>query len=418
MPSPLRREACTARQSWPHHTCPDAFYHCTVCGGNTSWKRHPLGQAYEPLDYLGHPVRSRVECADQPFLREGDMPTIYGREYTPDEIRRRVGHVDQLAGIKLVEGADGLERGNRVLEAWTGTGLSYQVQADRALDICACRYKGVALAWLSPVREAHPAHYEPAGLGWLRTFPGGLLATCGLDQFGAPSRDGDDDLGLHGRISNLPARSVAYRTYWNGDAYELEITGEVRQARLFGENLVLRRRVTSQLGSSTIRLRDTVTNEGFSPHPHMILYHFNIGFPMLCEESVLSIEADLTEPRDEVAAEGLDKWDRFQTPTPGYSEQVFHHMPAADRNGLVGVELVSPALGMGLRWTYSREALPHLFQWKMMGEGAYVLGIEPANSSGIHGRAAARESGDLPYLAPGQSVTYDIALEVFELAVP
>ena len=62
--------------------------------------------------------------------------------------------------------------------------------------------------------------------------------------------------------------------------------------------------------------------------------------------------------------------------------------------------------------------LPHLFQWKMMGEGAYVLGIEPANSSGINGRAAARQSGDLAYLAPGQSVTYDIAFEIFELSVP
>ena len=195
------------------------------------------------------------------------------------------------------------------------------------MDISACRFRDVALGWLSPVRETHPAHYEPAGLGWLRTFGGGLVATCGLDQFGAPSRDGDEDLGLHGRISNLPARGVGYRAYWEGEAYRLEVFGEVRQARLFGENLVLRRTISAELGSSMIRLKDVVSNEGFSPHPHMILYHFNIGFPMLTEDAQLHIDADLSEPRDAAAAAGFADWSRFQAPTPGYSEQVFHHKP-------------------------------------------------------------------------------------------
>jgi hypothetical protein len=342
------------------------------------------------------------------------MVTLYGREHTPDQLRRRVGHMDQLAGIKPVEGADGLERGNRIFEVWTGSGLTFQVQADRALDICACRHKGVALGWLSPVREVHPAHYEPSGLGWLRTFAGGLLATCGLDQFGAPSVDGDDELGLHGRISSLPARALAHRAQWDDGAYRLDIEGEVRQARLFGENLVLRRRISTQLGSSSIRIRDEVSNEGFSQHPHMMLYHFNVGFPMLSEEARLRIDSDLTEPRDETAAEGLALWDRFQLPTAGYAEQVFHHMPSAGDDGLASVVLENRAIGLSLRWTYEQASLPHLFQWKMMGEGAYVLGIEPANCSGIHGRAIARESGVLPLLAPGQSVTYDIVLEVIE----
>ena len=49
-----------------------------------------------------------------------------------------------------------------------------------------------------------------------------------------------------------------------------------------------------------------------------------------------------------------------------------------------------------------------------MGQGAYVLGVEPANSSGMKGRAAARESGDLPYLAPGESRHYELEVELFE----
>ena len=58
--------------------------------------------------------------------------------------------------------------------------------------------------------------------------------------------------------------------------------------------------------------------------------------------------------------------------------------------------------------------LPHLFEWKMMGQGLYVLGVEPANISGMQGRAAARQSGDLPCLAPGEIRRYALEIEVVE----
>jgi hypothetical protein len=89
-------------------------------------------------------------------------------------------------------------------------------------------------------------------------------------------------------------------------------------------------------------------------------------------------------------------------------------VPAADADGRVQVWLGNPVLGIGLRWTYDKVNLPHLFQWKMMGQGQYVLGVEPANSSGMGERAAARESGDLPSLAPGESRRYELELEVVE----
>ncbi|HEX7556762.1 MAG TPA: DUF4432 family protein, partial [Leptolinea sp.] len=57
--------------------------------------------------------------------------------------------------------------------------------------------------------------------------------------------------------------------------------------------------------------------------------------------------------------------------------------------------------------------LPYLMEWKMMGEGAYIVGIEPANCNGLGGRAATRESGQLPLLKPGESCDYHMDLEVF-----
>jgi hypothetical protein len=345
--------------------------------------------------------------------------TAFATDAEYQRLLRSVGSMDQLAGITFVEALDGLGRGNRIFQVWTGTGLYFHVMAERAMDISVCQYKGVSLAWLSSVGEANPAYYEPEGLGWLRTFPGGLLATCGLDQFGAPSDDAGEALGLHGRVSNLPAHSVGHRTYWSeGEeserTYELEITGEVRQTRVFGENLTLRRRITSRLGSNAIHIQDTVTNEGFAPHPHMILYHFNLGFPLVSEDAALRLETTESIARDTDAEVGFAEWRQLQAPTPGYREQVFRHVPVTDDAGIACAEVENLNLGLGLRISYHRGQLPYLYQWKMMGEGMYVLGIEPANCGVIQGRAMARDQGVLPILAPGESRDYALKVEIIE----
>jgi hypothetical protein len=192
----------------------------------------------------------------------------------------------------------------------------------------------------------------------------------------------------------------------------LEISGETRQAALFGENLVLRRRIATSLGSNRIRIADIVTNEGFEPAPHMLLYHFNLGFPLVSEFSELRLQSEETQARDDVARLGLPEWNRFQPPTPGYREQVFIHRPVVDPEGTATVELSNPPFGIALRWRYPAVNLPYLMEWKMMGEGAYVVGVEPANCKGLGGRRATRELGLLPQLEPGESREYRIDVEV------
>ncbi len=344
------------------------------------------------------------------------MANIYGCSWSRQELLRHVGHMDQLAGIKLLEAADGVERGTRALQVWTGSGLNFQVLADRAMDISSCHYKGLSLAWTSPVGAPHPAYYEASGLDWLRSFQGGLLVTCGLDQFGPPCRDAGEDFGLHGRLSNLPARAVSCQASWVGDDYELAVSGEIRQARVFGENMVLRRRISTRLGSNQIRIEDVVANEGFSPNPHMILYHINLGFPLLSESTELKVEAEKSLPRDAVAEEGIQHWHVFQAPTPGYQEQVFLHTPLAGADGRAKVEVRNPALGLGLRLSFDKSTLPYMMEWKMMGEGLYVLGVEPSNCRVIGGRAMARQQDALPMLAAGESRRYSLDLEVVELS--
>src|SRR5438132_1610483 len=168
-------------------------------------------------------VPSESHCARLCVAPGGgtSMPQLWGREWSREELVRRVGDLSQIAGVRLLELADGKERGVRAAEIKTGSGLSCTVLIDRGLDISTAEYNGKALAWRSMTQDAHPAFFEPEGLGWLRTFYGGLLVTCGMTYAGAPGEDQGQAYGLHGRVSHLPARNVYADAAWEGGRYRI-----------------------------------------------------------------------------------------------------------------------------------------------------------------------------------------------------
>ena len=99
----------------------------------------------------------------------------------------------------------------------TGSGLEFDVVAERALDIAGCRFRGAALGVGVAGRPGAPQFLRSRGARLEpRSFTGGLITTCGLDQFGAPAVDQGEPFGIHCWISNLPAEQAGYRTYWNG----------------------------------------------------------------------------------------------------------------------------------------------------------------------------------------------------------
>jgi hypothetical protein len=329
---------------------------------------------------------------------------------------RRVGRLGQAAGIRLVELADGAERGVRVLEFRTGTGFAFDVVVDRAFDIGRCELGGKPLGWLSPVGFAHPTYREPEGLGFFRTWGGGLLTTAGLDhalfmaedtaeQYHYPPKR-TESYGLHGRLSNTPARLVGYGERWEGEECTLWAEGEVSQAAVFGERLLLRRRIEARVGESRLEIHDEVENVGFDPTPHMYLYHVNVGWPVVDEGSCLLAPARSVEPRGDYPAEGYGE---FHAPEAGYVERVFEHDLAAEPDGSVPVAVVNRPLGLGLFQVYRRDQFPHHFVWRMLGEGTYVVGIEPSTNR-TAGRLATRERGELTELEPGEKRAYDLEL--------
>lgn len=344
------------------------------------------------------------------------MPKLWGRDWSRAELLRRVGRLDQVAGVRLVELGDAGGRGVRVLEFRTGTGFEFDVLVDRAFDVGRCELAGRALGWISGVGVEGPWYYEPEGLGFLRSFAGGLLATCGLDhalfmaedtaaQYHYPPKQ-TEVFGLHGRVSNRPARLAGYGERWDGDECTLWAEGETLQASVFGEQLLLRRRIEARVGESRLLIHDVVENVGHDRTPHMLLYHVNAGFPVVDEGSELLVPATAVEPRGDHPVEG---YRTFAGPAPLYVEQVFEHELAAEPGGTVPVAIVNRALGLGVYEVFRLAELPHHFVWRMLGEGTYVVGIEPSTNRPA-GRLDARARGELIELGAGESRSYDLEL--------
>ena len=189
----------------------------------------------------------------------------------------------------------------------------------------------------------------------------------------------------------------------------------MRETIVFGENLLLHRRVEACLGEAKISVFDTVTNEGFLPTPHMILYHINAGFPVIDEGSQLVAPSRTVTPRDEDACPGLQEYDHFTAPIPNYREQVFFHEMQAASDGYVTAALVNPAFdngqGFGFYVRYRQKELPCFNQWKMMAESVYTVGMEPA-TNWVTGRAKERERGALQILQPGEQRSYHLEFGV------
>lgn len=337
------------------------------------------------------------------------MPKLFGSEYSPAGLRQLVGAMSQVAGIRLLELADGKPRGLRVAEVYTGSGFRFQVFIDRAMDIGYAEHSGRPLAWTHPAL-GRPEHYEPQGYGWARTWGGGLVTTCGLTFFGHPEVDAGESLGLHGRIAHLPAEKVRVLEEWRGDDFILEIEGQVRQAMLGGENLVLTRKISTRLGADSFTIEDTVLNDGLRPSPHMLLYHCNFGFPVVSPHSEILTNDESVRPRDARAEKGFEMRNRFQAPAgPDYDEQVFFHKPRVDSEGYSRAAIVNHQLGFGGYARYRAAELPYFAHWKQLASGEYVCALEPATYWETP-RHKLREEGRLRFLQPSEQVSYHLEL--------
>ena len=327
--------------------------------------------------------------------------------------RRYVADMEQLAYARLSVLAEGDGRGNRIIEVNNGSGLSFTVAPDRGMDMVEASFRGIPLAFRAPSGHVRAGRFESAGFGWLRAWAGGLLTTCGLRHVGPPETDSanplDAERGLHGRISSHGAENVGICREWHDGRYEIVLTGTLREAMMFGENLRLQRKITTALDDNTIYLEDKVTNLGGVPEYLQILYHCNFGYPFIAPGLEISAADHELKPRDENAAAGKNDWRTIPEPSDGVKEQCFlHHIPPVT-DGWAKIAICSPAVGLQVTVAYDTATLPNLMQWKLAETGRYVLGLEPTNTT-VSGRAHDIAAGVAPRLSPGESMKFRIRL--------
>jgi hypothetical protein len=285
------------------------------------------------------------------------------------------------------------DAGWRGLDVRVWDGIDVRLLPDRGFDCFGAWYRGVPLAWVSAVGECGPISGRLEDLDWLRGFGGGLVATCGLRNVGAPS----EGHGLHGEISHQPARDVRVERTVEGDRVRLQASATIAEVSALGHHFELERTWTTRTGEGLLELVDVTRNLGREPEPAPLLYHVNLGAPLWAPPATLALDARRTTPRDEDAVE---PWDRALDVVPGARERVFEHEVAAGPDGWCAATLDSPAVGLRLTLRWEQAGLPRMHQWVHPAPGIGVLGLEPANCS-VLGRAADRAAGRLPILEPG-----------------
>lgn len=356
------------------------------------------------------------------------MVELYGQTLTRRQVAERSGMLSQFAGVRLMTLGDGVERGIRILEFRTGSGLRFTALVDRALDIADCDYKGQAIGWHSPAGFRHPGLHDyegEAGLGWARSFSG-LMVTCGLDHIlGGEEVPADNYCypgrktvrhSLHGRVGTIPARLTGYGETWDGDGCVLWAEGVVQQSTVFGEDLHLIRRIEADVGGSEIRVQDRVVNHGFLRTPHMLFYHINVSHPLVDQGSrFVAPVSDVVwaaHAGDDYRAQDVG-YRTLPAPSANFREQVWQHELAADAGGRTPVLVANDRIGLGFEIVTRKDQLPCLYQWQNFQAGQYAMGIEPSTHH-VLGNSAARARGEMIWLEHGDARAYEATFRVHE----
>ena len=322
---------------------------------------------------------------------------------------KRLGNIDQIAGIRMEYLAEGNGAGKRIARVWNAAGLSFSVLPDRCMDLYDFSYRGINIAFHSKNGLGAERLFAPQASEFFSYWGGGMLATCGLDNVGgAVSRDPMKPYPIHGRIGSRAAELVSTDAHWEGNDYILELYGYVRESRLYGRSLELRRRIQTSLNAHEVIICDTITNLGDESEPVFLLYHFNFGYPLLDENSLFFGPGSDTE---EYSTVGDSEYSRMHAPVDGAEQQTFCHKPHPQGETTAG--LYNPDLGIAAYLRYDSSALPYLLEWKCLKSHDYVLAIEPANCP-ARDRETDLSRNAAFLLGAYESITYQVTLGVAE----
>ena len=297
----------------------------------------------------------------------------------------KISNFQQIGSLRRYTLEGGKEKGIDVIDCDNGK-LRFLLNVSKACDVMQLYHEGQNTSFIS--KNGFALREPPFG----NRFEGGMLYTCGLDNVGG-MRDGNP---VHGSLHNIPAEIV--RAECNDEGIVVEAI--IRDTALFGKNLVLRRRIYSAIGSESLRLEDTLVNEGYRTENYCVLYHVNFGYPLLDEGARIVADVAKCDPRTDWARENVATVCEITEPLPEQKETCYFltfNQPQ--------ISLINDKLGKSVTLSYSGDTLPHFVEWKSMACGTYALGFEPTTTE-LDDRFAYKT------LDAGESVRFWIELDL------
>ncbi|MDD6302716.1 MAG: DUF4432 family protein [Bacillales bacterium] len=317
-----------------------------------------------------------------------------------------LGNPFQLYGVETYVLNHSRASGTEIMHAKNGLGLELYINVDRGFDITMVSLHGVTLSYLAPNGYVNSKYYDDKGNGFLKSFSAGFLTTCGLTQVGSPNVDEGEELPLHGTYSNIPCSNAYYQI----EEGQIVLFGEISDETIFSHKLVLRRKIILSRLRNEFIIEDEIINRGDQDTPLEILYHMNLGYPLLDENLILKLPEGLVTPRNEHAKENIKSRLKMQKPEKGYEECCYYYDYFEDN---ISISAYNSKIKKGIIISYNKSNLPCFTEWKMMGIRDYVLGLEPGNCY-PDGRNIMREKKILQFIKPNEVVKNKITIVCIE----
>jgi hypothetical protein len=232
------------------------------------------------------------------------------------------------------------------------------------------------------------------------------------------------DYGLHGRISNQPAKvEMVLNPDLHAGRREMLLSMVIRDSKMFGPTFELRRQIQCVLGEPRIMLYDQIINRGDTAQPHNWLYHINFGYPMLDKGARFIYRGKAQHwnlpdaPEKPLSSAALNKLKRVTDGLPehaAFGERGMIIDVKPDRNGECHVGMINNKLGLGIELTYPKKCLPRIANWQHYGpKGCYITAVEPFNGSLLGYDNDDYDKAKIT-LKPGQSVRYQVCITIHD----
>jgi len=323
--------------------------------------------------------------------------------------QRYVGHENQLLTVRRVSYRDGMSDGVRAIELRNRQGLYATCIEDLCLNLYDFSYKGINFAFQAKNGLVANRVFNGGANEFGYYWPAGMVYTCGLTSTGPGGRMNDGIVHPdHGRIGMMPATDVNVIRDENG----VTITGTVQDGTLAGYRLQLRRKLFFPAQGKEIVIEDTVTNREPQPMEYALLYHVNLGYPLLTPDARV-VKGAGAGYDTQTGGQLPENWAQCWEPEDHKDEDLFCHQNTADADGYGYTALINDQLGLGCYIKYGLDTLPLLLHWRNMCSHDYVIGLEPSNNHN-KGRDAERENGTLPVIGGYETVKFRVTVGVLD----